>query len=204
MIELKFDEQGLIPAIVQDINTKKVLMLAYMNDESLRKTMGTETTWFYSRSRQELWNKGATSGHVQLVKRVSYDCDGDALLIEVEQQGAACHTGNYSCFYREILNRVNEDEDISNILTRLAETIRDRKHNPREGSYTNYLFEKGIDKILKKIGEESAEIIIAAKNPSQEDLVYEMCDFVYHLMVLMEIRDISTEDIRRELTKRYK
>lgn len=204
MIELKFDEQGLIPAIVQDINTKKVLMLAYMNDESLRKTMGTETTWFYSRSRQELWNKGATSGHIQLVKRVSYDCDGDALLIEVEQQGAACHTGNYSCFYREILNRINEDEDIRDILTKLAETIRDRKLNPREGSYTNYLFEKGIDKILKKIGEESAEIIIAAKNPSQEELIYEISDFVYHLMVLMEFRDISTEDIRRELSRRYK
>lgn len=204
MIELKFDEQGLIPAVVQDIKTKKVLMLAYMNDESLRKTMATETTWFYSRSRKELWNKGATSGHIQLVKRVSYDCDGDALLIEVEQQGASCHTGNYSCFYREILNRMNEDEDISNILIRLAETIRDRKLNPKECSYTTYLFEKGIDKILKKIGEESAEIIIAAKNSSKEDLVYEICDFVYHLMVLMEIRDISTEDIKMELTKRYK
>ncbi len=204
MIELKFDEQGLIPAVVQDINTKKVLMVAYMNDESLRKTMATDTTWFYSRSRQELWNKGATSGHIQLVKRVSYDCDGDALLIEVEQKGVACHTGNYSCFYREILNRVNEDEDIGNILIRLAETIRDRKLNPKEGSYTNYLFEKGIDKILKKIGEESAEIIIAAKNPSKEDLVYEICDFVYHLMVLMEIRDISTEDIKAELTRRHK
>ncbi len=204
MIELKFDAQGLIPAIVQDIKTKKVLMLAYMNEESIRKTMGTETTWFYSRSRQELWNKGATSGHVQHVKRVSYDCDGDALLVEVEQQGAACHTGNYSCFYREILNRVKEDEDIRDILSKLAETIRDRKLNPKEGSYTNYLFEKGVDKILKKIGEESAEIIIAAKNPSQEELVYEICDFIYHLMVLMEIRDIGTEEIRIELSKRYK
>jgi phosphoribosyl-ATP pyrophosphohydrolase/phosphoribosyl-AMP cyclohydrolase len=204
MIELKFDDKGLIPAIVQDIHSKKVLMLAYMNDESLRKTMATGTTWFFSRSRQELWHKGETSGNIQHVKKVSYDCDGDALLIEVDQQGVACHTGNYSCFYREILNHLNEDEDIRNILIKLAETIKDRKLNPKEGSYTNYLFENGIDKILKKVGEESAEIIIAAKNPSKDELVYEICDFVYHLMVLMEIRDVSTEDIRRELSKRYK
>ena len=204
MIELKFDEKGLIPAIVQDIHSKKVLMLAYMNDESLRKTMATGTTWFFSRSRQELWHKGETSGNVQLVKRVAYDCDGDALLIEVDQQGVACHTGNYSCFYREILNHLNEDEDIRNILAKLAETIKDRKLNPKEGSYTNYLFENGIDKILKKVGEESAEIIIAAKNPSKDELVYEIGDLVYHLMVLMEIRDVSMEDIRRELSKRYK
>jgi phosphoribosyl-AMP cyclohydrolase / phosphoribosyl-ATP pyrophosphohydrolase len=204
MIELKYDDKGLIPAIVQDVKTKKVLMLAYMNEESLRKTMSTETTWFYSRSRQELWNKGATSGNVQTVKKISYDCDGDTLLIEVEQQGAACHTGNYSCFYREILNRVKEDEETTNIVFKLAQTIRDRKMNPKDGSYTNYLFEKGIDKILKKIGEEAAEIIIAAKNPLNEELVYEVCDFVYHLMVLMEIRDISIDDIIGELSKRYK
>jgi len=204
MIELKFDEKGLIPAIVQDIKTKKVLMLAYMNEEALKKTMSTETTWFYSRSRQELWNKGATSGNIQHVRKIAYDCDGDTLLIEVEQQGVACHTGNYSCFYREILNRAKEDEELQDIIHKLADTIRDRRLNPKDGSYTNYLFEKGIDKILKKIGEESAEIIIAAKNPINEELVYEICDFVYHLMVLMEIRDVSIDDIIRELSKRYK
>jgi len=204
MIELKFDERGLIPAIVQDIKTKKVLMLAYMNEESMKKTMSTETTWFYSRSRQELWNKGATSGNIQTVRKISYDCDGDALLIEVEQHGVACHTGNYSCFYREILNRAGEDEEIRDIISKLAVTIRDRKENPKDGSYTNYLFEKGIDKILKKIGEEAAEIIIAAKNPINDDLVYEICDFIYHLMVLMEIRDVSIEDVMAELNKRYK
>ncbi|MEI8215625.1 MAG: bifunctional phosphoribosyl-AMP cyclohydrolase/phosphoribosyl-ATP diphosphatase HisIE [Eubacteriales bacterium] len=204
MKDIKYDENGLIPAIVQDFGTKKVLMLAYMNEESLNLTIKTNSTWFYSRSRKGLWNKGETSGNTQSVRRISYDCDGDTLLIEVNQKGPACHTGNYSCFFNVILDNIIEDDELQGIIYKLAEVIRERRVNPKEGSYTNYLLDKGLDKILKKVGEEASEIIIASKNPEKNELVYEICDLVYHLMVLLEIKDIDILDIKKELFKRYK
>lgn len=204
MKDLKFDSNGLIPVIVQDFGTKKVLMLAYMNKESLELTIKTNSTWFFSRSRNELWNKGATSGNTQLVRRISYDCDGDSILLEVNQTGPACHTGNYSCFFNVIKNSILEDDELQGIIYKLAEVIRERKVSPIEGSYTNYLLDKGIDKILKKIGEEASEIIIAAKNTDKNELIYEICDFIYHVMVLLEIKDIDIIDIKKELNRRYK
>jgi phosphoribosyl-ATP pyrophosphohydrolase/phosphoribosyl-AMP cyclohydrolase len=204
MMELKFDENGLIPAVIQDVKTKAVLMLAYMNKESYDKTIQTGTTWFYSRSRQKLWNKGETSGNTQKVRKIAYDCDGDTLLIQVEQTGGACHTGAFSCFYREILNDIGDPNSSEDILGILTKTIRERKLQPKEGSYTNYLLDKGIDKILKKIGEESSEIIIAAKNPDKDELIYEICDFIYHLLVLMEVRDVTLCELQEELGKRHR
>lgn len=202
MINFKFDDNGLIPAIIQDYQTKEVLMMAYMNKESLEKTLETKRTWFYSRSRQQLWNKGETSGHFQDVKRIAYDCDEDTLLIEVIQTGSACHTGNKSCFYRNLLDA---DKSLNEaIVYEIANIISERKANPKEGSYTNYLFEKGIDKILKKVGEEASEVIIAAKNPDKEELVYEISDMVYHVLVLMAEKGVEIEDIKAELTKRFK
>ena len=201
VINLKYDDNGLIPAIIQDYQTKEVLMMAYMNKASLEKTIETKKTWFYSRSRQKLWNKGETSGHFQDVKRISYDCDEDTLLIEVIQTGSACHTGSKSCFYRNLLDA---DQVLNEaIVYEVANIIRERKENPKEGSYTNYLFEKGIDKILKKVGEEASEVIIAAKNPDKEELVYEISDMVYHVLVLMAEKGIEIEDIKTELTKRF-
>ncbi len=201
---LKFDDKDLIPAIVQDVTSKEVLMMAYMNEESLKRTLETGQTWFWSRSRQELWNKGATSGHIQEVKSINYDCDGDTLLIEVDQIGVACHTGAKSCFFND-LYKADEDTGVgSNIIEKLYEIIADRKENPKENSYTNYLFDKGIDKILKKVGEESAEVIIAAKNPDKEELIYEASDLVYHLLVLLKEKDIAPEEIFKELSKRFK
>lgn len=199
---IKYDEKGLIPAIIQDVNTNEVLMMAYMNKESLKKTMETNKTWFYSRSRQNLWNKGETSGNFQDVRSISYDCDGDTILVKVVPEGPSCHTGNNSCFFNTIL----EDENTGNpaILKQLYKTIEDRKANPVEGSYTNYLFDKGIDKILKKVGEENAETIIAAKNNSKEELIYEASDLVYHLLVLLVNQRVSLEDIFGELEKRHK
>lgn len=201
-MNLKYDNNGLIPAIIQDYQTKEVLMMAYMNKESLDKTIETKKTWFYSRSRQKLWNKGETSGHFQDVKRISYDCDEDTLLIEVIQTGSACHTGNKSCFYRELLE---SDKAINEaIVYEIANIINERKENPKEGSYTNYLFEKGIDKILKKVGEEASEVIIAAKNTDKQELVYEISDMVYHVLVLMAEKGVKIGDIKAELTKRFK
>ncbi|NLM04266.1 MAG: imidazole glycerol phosphate synthase subunit HisF [Clostridiales bacterium] len=202
--EIKFDEKGLIPAIVQDIRTKEVLMMAYMNEESLKKTLETNKTWFWSRSRQELWNKGATSGNIQKVVQVDYDCDGDSLLVLVEQKGVACHTGERSCFYNSIYKTTEEGAVGSEVLEQLYKIIDDRKINPVEGSYTKYLFDKGIDKILKKIGEESAEVIIAAKNPDKEAIVYETSDLIYHLFVLLREKGIPLEDIYKELRSRFK
>ena len=202
--EIKFDEKGLIPAIVQDIKTKEVLMMAYMNEESLKKTLETNKTWFWSRSRQELWNKGATSGNIQKVVKVDYDCDGDSLLVQVEQSGAACHTGEKSCFYNSIFKTTEKGAVGSEVLEQLYKIIDDRKVNPVEGSYTKYLFDKGIDKILKKIGEESAEVIIAAKNPDKEAIVYETSDLIYHLFVLLREKEIPLEDIYKELRSRFK
>jgi|LSQX01.2.fsa_nt_gb phosphoribosyl-ATP pyrophosphohydrolase/phosphoribosyl-AMP cyclohydrolase len=205
--KIKFDEKGLIPAVVQEHITGEVLMVAYMNKETLRKTIETGYTYFWSRSRNEVWKKGETSGNVQKVKDIRIDCDNDCLLINVEQTGVACHTGNHSCFYKEV-----KDEDIiktnrlipnkAAILEELFEVIFDRKINPKEGSYTNYLFEKGLDKILKKIGEEAAEVIIASKNKDKDEIRYEVSDLVYHLMVLLVESGLKPEDIYNELEKR--
>lgn len=199
---IRFDEKGLIPAVVQDVNTGKVLMLAYMNEESIKLTLETKKTWFYSRSRKKLWNKGETSGNFQAVKKISYDCDGDAVLLEVEPLGPSCHTGEMSCFFNNVFNE--EGDNSSNILERLYARISDRRENPAEGSYTNYLFDKGIDKILKKVGEETSEVIIASKNNSKDEMTYEISDLVYHLLVLMVDRGLSINDIKKELNKRYK
>ena len=204
---IKFDQQGLVPAIVQDATNGTVLMLAYMNRESLAKTLETGTTWFYSRSRQELWNKGATSGHVQMVKELLYDCDGDTLLVKVEQKGAACHEGTYSCFSR----RFGEAEPTqterpalaaAEVLTELFAVLEDRRQNPQQGSYTSSLFAKGEDRILKKIGEEAAETIIAAKNHSQGEVIYEMADLWYHCLVLLAAHKIDFSALIEELGKR--
>ena len=201
MFDLKFNEEGLIPAIIQDVHTKQVLMLAYMNEESYQKTLATKQTWFYSRSRKQLWHKGETSGHYQTVKKISLDCDSDTLLLEVEQTGAACHTGNPTCFFNTVL----EEENLlkADMIDLLYATIIDRRANPKENSYTNYLFEKGIDKILKKVGEETAEVIIAAKNHSREELVYEISDLVYHVLVLMVEEEINPSEIKAQLAVRH-
>lgn len=200
--EIRFDSQGLITAVVQDHLTKEVLMVAYMNKESLEQTIKTSQTWFFSRSRNELWHKGETSGNFQVVKGIRYDCDGDALLIEVEPQGPACHTGRPSCFYRNILESETKAE--ASVITQLFETVKERKAHPKEGSYTQYLFDKGVDKILKKVGEETSEVIIAAKNESKEELIYETADLVYHMAVLLVNQGIDLKDIADELKKRAK
>ena len=204
---IKFDQQGLVPAIVQDATNGTVLMLAYMNRESLAKTLETGTTWFYSRSRQELWNKGATSGHVQMVKELLYDCDGDTLLVKVEQKGAACHEGTYSCFSRrfgEAESTLTERPQVlgAAVLPELFAVLEDRRQNPQQGSYTSSLFAKGEDRILKKIGEEAAETIIAAKNHSQGEVIYEMADLWYHCLVLLAAHKIDFAALIEELGKR--
>lgn len=199
--EIKFDDRGLVPAIVQDVKTKKVLMLAYMNKESIRKTLEEKQVCYYSRSRKELWIKGATSGNTQKLQGFYYDCDKDSILLVVEQTGAACHTGEISCFFNEVIPAENEEIDV---LKELYSLLRERKRNPKEGSYTNYLFDKGLDKILKKVGEETSEVIIGAKNKNKEELVYEISDSVYHLLVLMVNENISIKDIKDELSQRRK
>lgn len=201
--QIKFDEKGLVAAIAQDINTKEVLMLAYMNKESLEKTLEEGIVHYYSRSRQELWKKGETSGNFQKLKALSYDCDGDAILVMVDQIGVACHTGNYSCFFNDLLKNEESGED-KDILEGLYSLLEERKRNPLEASYTNYLFEQGIDKILKKVGEESAEVIIAAKNLDKGELIYEISDLVYHILVLMVEESLKIEDIKTELMNRRK
>ncbi|MDI6705537.1 MAG: bifunctional phosphoribosyl-AMP cyclohydrolase/phosphoribosyl-ATP diphosphatase HisIE [Bacillota bacterium] len=202
---LVFDGRGLIPAVIQDYRTGQVLMLAYMNRESLLKTIETETTWFYSRSRQSLWNKGETSGNIQRVKGIFADCDKDSLVVTVEQQGTACHTGEKSCFFHSIAgSRYEYSANAWSILEEIYATVEDRRDNPKEGSYTNYLLNKGIDKTLKKIGEESAEVIIAAKNPKAQETICEIADLFYHITVLMFQRGIRYEDIYGELRKRHK
>jgi phosphoribosyl-ATP pyrophosphohydrolase/phosphoribosyl-AMP cyclohydrolase len=198
-MDIKYNSHGLVPAIAQDIATGEVLMLAYMNEESVKLTLETKIAHYYSRSRKELWKKGETSGNIQQVKGFYYDCDGDTILLKVNQTGVACHTGSYSCFF----NEVEGTKDYKNTLTDLYKTILDRKENPKEGSYTNYLFTEGIDKILKKVGEESAEVIIGAKN-NREELVYESSDLIYHLFVLLVNEGVSLGDIYEELAKRMK
>lgn len=200
---IKYDASGLVPAIVQDFKTGEVLMLAYMNSESLKKTVETGRTWFYSRSRQSLWNKGETSGNFQNVKNMYFDCDADSILVQVEQIGPACHTGSRSCFFNKLVES-DETPAEAGIMGRLYELIMERKSNPVEGSYTNYLFDKGIDKILKKVGEEASEVIIGAKNSDKDETVYEISDLVYHLLVLMVDMGIEIDDIKKELDKRHK
>lgn len=203
LTNIKFDASGLVPAIVQDFETGEVLMLAYMNKESLHKTLETRETWFWSRSRNELWNKGATSGNIQRVKSLSYDCDGDTLLIKVNQKGNACHTGARSCFFNALYTDGEEAAE-GDFLFKLYDVIKDRKENPKEGAYTNYLFDKGIDKILKKVGEEAAETIIAAKNTDEAELIYESSDLIYHLLVLLNEKNIPFKRIIDELKGRVK
>ena len=198
--ELRFDERGLIPAIVVDAKTKKVLTLAYMNEESLKITMEKGLTCFWSRSRQELWLKGETSGNYQHVVSITADCDYDALVVLVEPDGPACHLGTESCF----TNPVWESDELHEFsLEILSELIEGRKKEKKEGSYTTYLFEKGLDKILKKVGEESTEVIIAGKAQDRKDTIYEIADLVYHLLVLMIEAGISLEDIHDELASRH-
>ena len=191
--EIKFDERGLIPAIVQNAKTREVLTLAYMNQESLARTLETNETWFWSRSRNELWHKGETSGNTQHVVSLALDCDRDAIVVLVDPAGPACHTGAVSCF-----------AGLSNqsLLTRLYELIQSRERERPAGSYTTYLFEEGLDKILKKLGEESAETIIAAKNDDRARLVSEVSDLVYHLLVLLVARGVTLEEIANELEQR--
>ncbi len=198
--QVKFDQNGLVPCIAQDCRTREVLMLAYMNRESLRMTVETGYCVYYSRSRQKLWKKGETSGHVQRVISLHYDCDGDTILALVDQTGPACHTGNRTCFFRPEPPR--QEDDDSWILLHDYDVITDRKAHPEPESYTNYLFEKGIDKICKKIGEESAEIIIAAKNENPKEIASEISDFLYHLMVLMADRGVCWDDVFSELIRR--
>jgi len=202
--EIKFDEKGLVPVIVQDYKDGTVLMLAYMNEESLQKSIETGKATYFSRSRNELWVKGETSGHIQNIKEMYYDCDKDTILIKVEQVGdIACHTGERSCFFTKFkeFEKVEAKQDI---LRELYDLIVERKKNPVEGSYTNYLFEKGLDKILKKVGEESAEVIIGAKNEDKAEIIYEVSDLAYHTLILLAHFGITPEEIKTELERRRK
>ena len=200
--DFKTNNDGLIPVIAQDYKTGEVLMLAYMNEEAFNATIKTGRMTYWSRSREELWCKGDTSGHYQFVKSLTIDCDNDTLLAKVHQIGAACHTGNRSCFFTTIMQKEYNDSNPFTVFEDVYRTIRDRKVHPKEGSYTNYLFDKGIDKILKKCGEEATEIVIAAKNPDAEELKYEISDFLYHMMVLMAECGVDWDDIVKELANR--
>ncbi|HEU4435241.1 MAG TPA: bifunctional phosphoribosyl-AMP cyclohydrolase/phosphoribosyl-ATP diphosphatase HisIE [Pyrinomonadaceae bacterium] len=198
MADVKFDERGLIPAIVQDAETREVLTLAYMNRESLTRTIETRETWFWSRSRNELWHKGETSGNTQHVVDLVADCDGDAIVVLVKPAGPACHTGARSCF------DLKQDANLGSLLAQLYDLIESRERERPDGSYTTYLFDHGLDKILKKVGEESAETIIAAKNEDAKPLVSEVSDLIYHLLVLLVARGVSLDQIREELASRRK
>ena len=207
--KIKFDERGLVSAIVQDANTRQVLTLAYMNAESLKRTIETNETWFWSRSRSSLWHKGETSGHTQRVMDILVDCDSDALTVLVKPNGPACHTGEQSCFHNVLQeagdspeNIVHGESDLGAVLNDLYALVESRKRDRPEGSYTTYLFDQGLDKILKKVGEESSETIIAAKNQDPDLLVKEASDLLYHLLVLMVERDLSLKQIRDELVSR--
>jgi phosphoribosyl-ATP pyrophosphohydrolase/phosphoribosyl-AMP cyclohydrolase len=201
--ELTYDDRGLIPAIVQDSLTGEVLMMAYMNSESLERTVESGRTWFWSRSRRELWNKGATSGNFQTVMDIRYDCDLDCLLVTVEQQGPACHTGEHTCFHRSL-----DGEELIlapfEALTRLYELVEQRKQQMPSGSYTASLFEKGTDTILKKVGEESSELIVAAKGGEESEITHEAADLLYHLCVLLSSSGVSIIEVYKELLKRWK
>lgn len=200
--EFKKNEQGLVPVIAQDYKTLEVLMMAYMNEEAYQATIKTGRMTYYSRSRNKLWVKGETSGNIQQLKHLKVDCDRDTLLAKVKQTGVACHTGNRSCFYTDLVKKEYNETNAFGIFEEIYRVILDRKEHPKEGSYTNYLFDKGIDKILKKCGEEATEIVIAAKNPEEEELKYEISDFLYHMMVLMVERGLEWEDVVKELSHR--
>ncbi|MCI3926943.1 bifunctional phosphoribosyl-AMP cyclohydrolase/phosphoribosyl-ATP diphosphatase HisIE [Paenibacillus sp. TRM 82003] len=202
---IKWDERGLVPAVVQDASTKDVLMMAYMNEASLKLTFEKGEAVFWSRSRGELWHKGATSGNTQKVASVKLDCDGDTLLVEVAPNGPACHTGETTCFYQGAALS-SEGEARGNrfaIIEALEKTIAEREREMPEGAYTTYLFEKGVDKILKKVGEEAGEVIIAAKNRSAEELRYEASDLIFHLMVLLQEQKLPLDEVLRELERRH-
>lgn len=200
--DFKLNSDGMLPVVVQDYKTNEVLMVAYMNEEAYNHTVETGKMTYWSRSRNELWIKGDTSGHYQYVKSLSADCDHDTLLAKVSQVGAACHTGSYSCFFNEVLKKEYNDTNPLKVFEDVYGVIADRKVNPKDGSYTNYLFDKGIDKILKKLGEEATEIVIAAKNPNVNEIKYEISDFLYHMMVLMVERGVTWEEIMAELANR--
>ena len=200
--DLKPNSDGLVPTVVQDFQTGEVLMVAYMNEESLNATIRTGKMTYFSRSRQSLWVKGETSGHFQYVKSLTADCDFDTILAKVSQVGVACHTGAPSCFFNEIVKKEYVERNPLKVFEDVYAIIMDRKEHPKEGSYTNYLFDKGLDKILKKVGEEATEIVIAAKNPDSEETKYEISDFLYHLMVLMAEKGVTWEDITSELAQR--
>ncbi|OOB76872.1 MAG: bifunctional phosphoribosyl-AMP cyclohydrolase/phosphoribosyl-ATP pyrophosphatase [Epulopiscium sp. Nuni2H_MBin003] len=199
MNNLNFDSNGLIPAVVQDFQSREVLMLAYMNEESIRITQEEGYTCFYSRSRKEIWRKGETSGHIQKVIRMSSDCDNDTILIEVEQTGVACHTGAPNCFFNTIIDEGKTPFSIA----QLEDMIQKRKETKVENSYTTYLFEKGKEKILKKVGEESAEVIIGAMQDDKNETIYEIADLTYHVLVLMVEMDISVNEVKQELSRRH-
>ena len=205
MVEVKWDAQGLIPAIVQDAGTGQVLMLAYMNEGALQRTLDTGQTWFWSRSRGELWHKGATSDNTQRVVEMRYDCDADTLLIRVEPAGPACHTGQQSCFYRSLPDgeEIGAPPAASQVLPHLEAVIRDRKANPQPGSYTCQLLDAGQERILKKVGEEAVEVLIAAQSEGDERLVSELADLTYHALVLLAARDLAWSDVEAELARRF-
>ena len=200
--DFKKNTDGMVPVVVQDYKTDQVLMVAYMDQEAYENTIKTGKMTYYSRSRQEQWLKGETSGHFQYVKSLTADCDMDTILARVSQSGCACHTGSYSCFFNEIVKKDCREENPLKIFASVLDVIKDRKVHPKEGSYTNYLFDKGIDKILKKLGEEATEIVIAAKNPNPNEIKYEISDFLYHMMVLMVEKGVTWEEITQELAQR--
>lgn len=200
--DFKKNSDGMVPVIVQDYRTDEILMLAYMNEEAFQTTINSGKMTYYSRSRKELWVKGLTSGHLQYVKSLTADCDYDTILAKVSQVGAACHTGNRTCFFHEIVKKEYVEKNPLKVLEDVYSIILDRKEHPKEGSYTNYLFDKGLDKILKKCGEECTEIVIAAKNPEPEEIKYEISDLIYHLMVLMAEKGVTWKDITQELSQR--
>ena len=201
--EMKLNSDGMVPVIVQDYRTNEVLMMAYMTEEAFKKTLETGLMTYYSRSRSCLWTKGLTSGHIQYVKSLTADCDYDTILAYVSQVGPACHTGKPRCFFNNMMKKDYKESNPLKVFENVYTTIMDRKENPKEGSYTNYLFEKGIDKILKKVGEEATELVIAAKNPDPEEIKYEMADFLYHAMVLMAEKGITWDEIIEELDNRH-
>ncbi len=200
--DFKLNSDGQLPVVVQEVGTDEVLMVAYMNEEAYNMTVATGKMTYYSRSRQELWIKGETSGHYQFVRSLTADCDMDTLLAKVEQVGAACHTGSHSCFFQTDAVFGNEENNPQKVLEQVYATIIDRREHPKEGSYTNYLFDKGIDKMLKKLGEESTEIVIAAKNPNPNEVMYEMADYLYHMMVVMAEKNVTWQQIADELARR--
>lgn len=200
--DFKLNSDGHVTVVVQDYKTDEVLMVAYMNEEAFNTTIRTGKMTYYSRSRDELWIKGDTSGHYQYVKSLTADCDMDTILAKVSQVGAACHTGRYSCFFNEIVKKEYEETNPLKVFQSVMSVIEDRKLHPKEGSYTNYLFDKGLDKILKKLGEEATEIVIAAKNPNSNGIKYEISDFLYHMMVLMAQKGVTWDEIVEELAKR--